>query len=466
MHYSVVLERHPNREIRIGIRAQQTRKRSGEDSDSQRAETRYHEAIARLELIRKWHENGGYHEHLPTGRLVPVRYTSEQYESDRASLLDIINQFQHHSYTRTTTLTSPAFQPPVENHPPEQLDLFKYAAGVHPLPEIDRPSGRVVNFPVRRRKQAVGFCDLRTVNRVRQFGSRQRRALIRTGAVMSNVYPHKGETYEVTLTLPGSTKAALKCLAANTGYLCNRLLQVVRRYEKKSGEAISWFYVWEWQKRGALHLHMAIGSKDKQLAKNVADSLEYMWFELLLELKDRTGIDLFARPNGTWRDKPEYWQSHVAEIEKSLAAYFAKYASKDKDSGHNKVKYYPVTWWGSSLDLKRELKAQTTQLALNYLTEDEATEWYVRLDQILGAYKSLKGYAYDYQIEGKSKDSNERRLFAFGETRISYYDDEVFSQLGDEVNTLAVWMRAEARNSEWTGQLPSVVNESFRVSAA
>jgi hypothetical protein len=475
MQYSAVLELHPNREVRIGYGAQRVRKKAGADTSAMVAQQRIHEAYNRLHLIKKYCDNGGYAEVSPRGHIIPVKYTSEQYEIDKAALLDIINGFQELTCVKTVSLAGTKFQPPAP--PPQQLDLFAYRDGAHPLPEV--PEEYLLSYPVRKYTKPKGFCDIRTVNKPRQFGTRQRRALLRSGAVMSNMYPEKGQTYEVTLTIPGSTKQALKCVAAHTGWLANRLLQVVRDEERKCGQAISWFYVWEWQKRGALHMHMAIGTKDEKRAKSIAHMVEFKWFELLLELKEMTGIDVFKYAGGTWRNSPEKWQSHVAKIEKNLAAYFAKYASKDKDSSSGKVKYYPVTWWGRSRDIAQAQKEQTIVVNSSYLTENEATEWYVRIHQILGHYECLKEYSYDYQVEGQPKSVSLYRdgnvdeelvrphqpggthVYAYGERRIMYFDDEVFQQVKQEVEQLAAWMRVENRH-EWTGQLPALVNEISR----
>jgi hypothetical protein len=426
----------------LGFQAQVSAKRSGEDTDRDRESTRYAEACQKLLTIERWVQHGSYAEILPSGRIEVTRYTTQQYEAERSALLDIISGFQE--------VTS-------ETHEPRLVKV----------------SGIDLEIPKRKRKKAVGFSGhvvltlangqerkFLRVNQKRHFGTAQRRALLRTGAMMSRLYPSKGQTYEVTLTIPGSTTSALKCVAAYTPWLTNRLMQVIRDLERKTGITLSWFYVWEWQERGALHMHMALGSSDGQLAKRAADEIEYRWFELLLELREMTGIDVFARSyGGTWRDQPGEWQSHVAAIAKNLAAYFAKYASKDKDTREAErngtpVRFYPRTWWGRSRDLAAAVREQTIKVCLGYLTEDEAVTWYQRIDQILSHYNHIKEYCYDFSVERKLKDSSRKRCYAEGERRIRYYEDDVFEQVKDEVETLAAWMRAEARNNEWTGELP------------
>lgn len=466
MHYSTVLELHPNREVRIGYHAQRTRQRSGGDTAADAFRYRYHEAMARLRLIDLWVNRGGYLDTLPNGHTVFRKYTSEQHRSDRQGLLDIISVFQENTFEETddcVVLTGKWF-PPLPPLEPIQLDLFS-----PPPPDVPRPFNGLI-IPKVRMKRAVGFCDRHTVNKKRHFGNAQRRALLRTGAVMSRLYPDRGQTYEVTLTIPGGTVQALKCVAGQTSWLTNRLMQIVRDKEKKNKCTISWFYVWEWQERGALHLHMALGSENALVAKKTAHDIEYQWFELLMQLEDITGIDCFARKDGgTWRKDPSVWQSHVAEIEKNLAAYFAKYASKDKDTKLAQKEgraplYYPKTWWGRSRDLAQAVKDQTVVIRMNYQTENECIEWYKRIDEILGTYVHIKEYRYDFQVERPVRDTDQMRVYAFGERLIRYYEDDAFADIKDEVETLAAWMRNDATNNEWTGRLPRRINDLFHTS--
>jgi hypothetical protein len=419
--------------------------------------------MARLRLIDVWAEHGGYLDVSPNGYTVFRKYTSEQHKADRQGLLDIISVFQENTFELTgecVTLTGKWF-PPLPPLEPVQLDLFS------PPPEDElRPFNGLI-IPKKRMRRPVGFCDRHTVNKKRHFGNAQRRALLRTGAVMSRLYPERGQTYEVTLTIPGGTVQALKCVAGQTSWLTNRLMQVVRDAERKNKTTISWFYVWEWQERGALHLHMALGSEKALVAKRTAHAIEYQWFELLMQLEEITGIDCFARKEGgTWRKDPSVWQSHVAEIEKNLAAYFAKYASKDKDTKiaekeGRAPRYYPKTWWGRSRDLARAVKEQTIIIRMNYQTEDESVEWYKRLDEVLSNYAHIKEYCYDFQVERKVRDTKQMRVYAFGERRIRYYEDDTFAALRDEVETLAAWMRNDVLNNEWSGLLPRPINEMF-----
>lgn len=465
--YGCTIELHPNREIRIGKIAQKVRKRSGADTPADKECERYFEACHQLELIEKWAKEGGYWDRDRKGRFYFRQYTSSQREADRKVALDIIKLFQETRFSQeeetAVLLTSPKFAPPLPPPlPPEQLDVFKFASGQHPLPEPESaPRGLVLNLTTRKLKKPAGFSWLDTVNKARRFGTLQRRAILRSGAVMSRLYPEKNQTWEVTLTLPGSTMQAKKCLASHTSWLMNRLLQVVRDFKKKHKIDISNFYVWEWQKRGALHLHMALGCEDALITEECARAIKTKWFNLLVELGELTDVDMFAKSSTfTWKNQPSAWQSHCMPIEKNLAAYFAKYASKDKDSGMPKngspVLFYPTTWWGRSRDLAQAVRENTIKICLNYLTEEVADEKVNMLHSIINNYEALKQYAYDYEVNIDA--GNARKMcVAFGVTRVIYFSDERFAEVTAEVETLALTLKEEASllGAEWSGQLPS-----------
>lgn len=181
----------------------------------------------------------------------------------------------------------------------------------------------------------------------------------------------------LTLTLPGNTPQSMSAIARWSGWIVNRMLQVIRRL-KKYKDDIYWFFVWEHQKRGALHMHLCLAwDIASGVRKALAMAIKRMFYRCLLELQDKDNVDCFARQGfqGSWRNKPSKWQYHYADIEKSVAGYFAKYCQKntkvngtDADSKYqnawmrnqvitvsnaDSIVYYPSRYWGSSSNIKR-----------------------------------------------------------------------------------------------------------------
>lgn len=271
------------------------------------------------------------------------------------------------------------------------------------------------NARSRKSKGGWGFAAKPTI-----FTRNARHRLLEAGAVMDAECGHN--TYEVTCTIPGSTREAFQVVADYSGWICNRLLQIVRRFTNP----LHWFYVWERQKRGALHVHFAIGSSNISDVKKAACQLEYMWFELLLELGEKTGVDCFRKNrNFTWRNRPEKWQSHVSPINKSCAAYFSKYAGKSANAAQKSTgKYFPARWWGSSKLIKQGIELRRERYEFEGSNE-YLKQVYDYLSHWLNDPSSIKTYAYDFNL-GKSKEGT---ILGGGHVQISYYQDEGFIRM-------------------------------------
>ena len=199
----------------------------------------------------------------------------------------------------------------------------------------------------------------------------------------------------ITLTIPGGTQQAFKAVADWSGWIINRILQVIRRVPRDL-PPVHWFFVWEHQKRGALHLHFCLGWKvhaeDRYF---LGELIKDKWFKCLLELQDKCGVDVF-QPAGfrpSWRDKPSVWQWDCQHITKSVAGYFSKYCQKNSEingqSGEVKKKgdkvpsprstktknyrtvHYPSRYWGSSQTVKNWVKWLTKSILVETYSQEE-----------------------------------------------------------------------------------------------
>lgn len=230
---------------------------------------------------------------------------------------------------------------------------------------------------------------------VKRFTRNAKQRILEAGAVVDKKCS-KEATYELTLTIPGSGIEVYDVVARWSGWIINRMTQIIRRLEAK-GHEIYWFFVWEHQKRGALHSHWCIACPDdSELSRKVCQVLRAKWWELLQELSDREGVDLFKN-NGyskSWRDSPEVWQSNIAVIRKSVAAYFSKYCSKNVDTSKynrarrdyekaNRQRYpdrfskvraitlCPSRYWGSGYQVKRACAQSRVVIRFNIFNRSE-----------------------------------------------------------------------------------------------
>lgn len=254
-----------------------------------------------------------------------------------------------------------------------------------------------------------------------QFTRNARHRLLEAGAIVDKFCGLNA--YEITCTLPGSTSDSMRLLAENTGWIMNELTRVIRKAKCKY-----WFYVWELQKRGALHLHLLVASPEKNM-ESLAETLQSRWWVLLKSISAKEGRDAFARrTGGTWSKSPFRWQSHIAPIRKSVAAYFSKYAGKgsstsSKSSTHNRA-FCPSRWWGCSTEIKAQIKAHRQKYILNTST---ATSHRIKeyLESWLRDPGLLKSYQYEFQL-GKTTLG---RDIGGGKVQINYYTDDAFARL-------------------------------------
>lgn len=253
------------------------------------------------------------------------------------------------------------------------------------------------------------------------FTRNARHRLLEAGAVVDKLCGLNA--WEVTCTIPGSTDGAFRVVAENTGWIMNEITREIRR-----SKCPLWFYVWELQKRGALHLHLLIADPSRDLS-SLAETVRQRWWALLQSLCTRTGEDVFAKSRRiTWKHTPSAWQSHVAPIQKSVAAYFSKYAGKtasptSKVKGFRKV-YTPSRWWGSSKMVKEEIKKERRK----YRLEVSASVGEVILKELqsfLDMPGKLKTYKYRFDL-GKSKNGTN---LGGGDVCINYYDTQTFNRM-------------------------------------
>lgn len=263
--------------------------------------------------------------------------------------------------------------------------------------EFLQRNSATLDFLKKSQQQLPKHCSWGLKQRPKVFRS-QAGEKIKAGGAVIDRFCGLGNTSMLTLTLPGGAWQALDAVSRWSGWIVNRILQVVRR-QKDSENPIYWFFVWEHQKRGALHLHFCLGWKVSQEKRELlGKEMKAKWFGCLLEIYDKEKIDCFARKGfqGSWRDKPEKWQWDYQEVRKSVAAYFAKYCKKNaslsgkakkrtvrpdegggsSSSGLSKRKYihYPSRYWGSSKTVKDWCKYLTRQQKYVAVSEETASE--------------------------------------------------------------------------------------------
>ena len=267
-----------------------------------------------------------------------------------------------------------------------------------PTLDLTEKSQRILK-PV---SKVVGFAAC-TVSKPKNFGAKQGHKIRESGAaldILCNGQQSKARV--VTLTLPADTCEAKKAIAAYYGYAINRIFQPVR---DDYPECNNWFFVWEYQRRGALHLHIAIYHDDNQTSKQIGDRLIETWHDVLVDIGVKADCCMFTSKKKDRCTIRSLHQNVNQEMKKSCGGYFSKYASKG-ENGKERIKmerwsklYSPSRFWGSSQSIKNIVKENSFSFNLEMLNGSESMELYEFCLSFLTDRTLLDYGEYDFKKE-------------------------------------------------------------------
>lgn len=190
------------------------------------------------------------------------------------------------------------------------------------------------------------------------FSTNGRRRLLRAGAVLDEQADYPQQILFATGTLPGSTYESKLAIAAWSGWAVNAM----KAWFAKRVPGKLDMYVWEFQKRGALHIHYAILVKNDATRAQLLKEWRPQWQRIVDGIGIKAGVDMWRKnANYTHADNKEVLQADIQECEKSIARYLSKYVSKSQqqylDNHWKKCK--PSRFWGVSRPLCALLTART-----------------------------------------------------------------------------------------------------------
>jgi hypothetical protein len=177
------------------------------------------------------------------------------------------------------------------------------------------------------------------------FGINAKRQLLRHGGALEHHAPPE-ECLFLTGTLPGSTEDSFRAIAEWSGYIVHRLKAWVAKHEKSKMD----FYCWEYQKRGALHLHYCVRVRDDEHRRHILDGFRDWWIQILHRVGEFARTDMFRKNSGkTWLDDLSKVRAIAEVCRKSPARYLAKYLSKSASPQKGNARFFaPSRWWGTS----------------------------------------------------------------------------------------------------------------------
>jgi len=243
-----------------------------------------------------------------------------------------------------------------------------------------------------------GFGD---IPRETKFGNNARRTLLRVGAVLDGLMDGPSEAVFLTGTIPNGYDDGRITASAYSGWFVHSLKAWVNKYASSKHD----FYVWEYQRRGSLHLHYCVWVQCPIARRKVIERFHEEWVRLLLRITVATGVDLcYSSPNGTSKDNTAYIQAYAQEVRLSVAKYLSKYCGKEAASmARDKQRnlYPPSRWWGASRPLLQELKRRTCETNLVTIGMRDAYRVY---DDVSAVLYNTSEEAYNWEDKsGRSR---------------------------------------------------------------
>ena len=242
----------------------------------------------------------------------------------------------------------------LRHSPPELADDILLEGNIsEACPPVNSSSGLKTPIPLslvpnsKIERSRAGFGAL--PEKASHFGINAKRQLIRRGAAMESEAPPE-ECIFLTGTLPGSTEDSFKAIAEWSSYVVHRLKAWISNYVPSKLD----FYCWEYQKRGALHLHYCVYVPDSSARAHILSGFKDWWISILHRVGENANVDLFRRNSSFTHLLDESKVRAIAEIcRKSPARYLAKYLSKSCSPKRGNSRHFtPARFWGTSRPLK------------------------------------------------------------------------------------------------------------------
>ena len=271
-------------------------------------------------------------------------------------------------------------------------------------------------------------------NQVKRFSNIQAQHIHECGAALEMLAHQPRFCHVTTLTLPANTHEAFECIAARSGDIINSLFQPIRRLYPDTN---CWFFVWEYQSRGALHAHIAHYHPDECEGMLIGNIIIEKWHQILCDISTDTGIDMFLAKERDRCTIRQFHQHHTQPMRKSVAGYFAKYASKASEKEENNyvrkfsLMYPPTRFWGCSSQLKLIRKNNSFHNCRDYTEQKDFMYFlFVRIHKMINESKIILQKSYSFK-----KDLTQNLCVAEGFRNIFYLSPADYQKVLGQVRT-------------------------------
>ena len=263
---------------------------------------------------------------------------------------------------------------------------------------------------------------------IKKFGNIQAQHIHECGASLEMLSPDPRFCHVTTLTLPANTNEAFECLAAHSGAIINSLFQPLR---DKYPDTNHWFFVWEYQKRGALHLHIAHYHPDECEGMLIGNILIEQWHKILCDISDSSGVWMLSAKHQDDYEMKDFYQHHTQPMRKSVAGYFSKYASKAGQKEENNYirkfsqMYPPSRFWGCSKQIKTIVKENSFHNCRDYTEQKDFMYFlFVRIHKMINESNIILQKSYSFK-----KDLTQNLCVAEGFRNVFYLSPSDYQKI-------------------------------------
>jgi hypothetical protein len=257
-------------------------------------------------------------------------------------------------------------------------------------PGTDSPGDAVPHLDISS-KLSPGYGE---TPRKTRFGLNAKRTISRCSGVFEHDKIPKEECLFLTGTIPGGTREAFDAVARWSSWI----VKSVKTWISNAGVDSNYsMYCWEFQSRGALHLHYLLTVKDEKTRLFVMWKWAMKWGQLLDAVGKKEGVDMWKRIDGTtWAGKKSVLQAPAQYVRKSVGAYLSKYLSKQAPAPDNNIVgefLTPVRWWGCSRPLLARLSELSDEVKVEWIAfKDYRSVWERVVEGFRGAAEGFHEY--------------------------------------------------------------------------
>ncbi len=233
------------------------------------------------------------------------------------------------------------------------------------------------------------------------FGKAAITRIFRAGGAMDRFDATRSNYLFLTATLPGDTDEAKWAIAE----YAHEIIDGLKSWFSKRFLDRKEFYVWENQKRGALHFHYCIYCPDSGIQADITANFKAQMVRLYDGIAQKHNCNLWGKYASLASDaKASVLQARVEVVYGSVGAYMAGYftGKSGKHSGDAHHNYYPKRWYGVSRPLSTLIESYTEKEQHEFESFSEASEFYCqKREEILD--EALTSREFRHKVgEGKT----------------------------------------------------------------